>query len=396
MPDRKLFYEDPQRTEQPTRVVQAGRDERGAWVRLDETIFYPEGGGQPADLGRIGAARVLDVQSAGNDVRHYVDRDLPEGPVETSLDAPRRFDHCQQHTAQHLLTAVLLDQHGLATTSFHLGAASTSIEVRGPAPGRDDVRRFEREVNAHLREDRRVTTRWVDPDELPRLPVRSRGLPEGHRGAVRLVEIEGLDLNTCGGTHVARLGEIQVVEIVGAEPARGGTRITFLAGGRVLAGMDRRREIEEALRARIGTAPVEFASIIDGWNDDRRRLERRVRELEAEVAEAAAATIAAQDGDLLVAVRAGATAEALRTLATEVLRRRPEAVVVLAGGTDEAPGACFLVQAGSAGPADVAAIGGRVRDRLGAKGGGRGAIFQGKGGTLVPADELARAARGSA
>lgn len=395
MPDRKIFYDDPRRTEHATRVVQAGRDERGAYVRLDETIFYPEGGGQPADLGRIGSARVLDVQSAGSDVRHYLDRDLPEGPVETALDVPRRFDHCQQHTAQHLVTAVLLDRHGLATTSFHLGAATTSIEVRGRTPEHDDLRRFEREINAHLREDRRVTTRWVDPGELPRLPVRSRGLPEGHRGPVRLVEIEGLDLNTCGGTHVARLGEIQVVEILGAEPARGGTRITFLAGGRVLAGMDRRREIEEALRARIGTAPAEFASIIDGWNDDRRRLERRVRELETEVADVAAATIAAQDGDLLVAVRAGATAEALRTLAAEVLRRRPEAVVVLAGGTGEGPGACFLVQAGPAGPPDVAAIGGRVRDRLGAKGGGRGAIFQGKGGALVSADELARAARGS-
>jgi Ser-tRNA(Ala) deacylase AlaX len=396
MPDRKIFYDDPGRTEHRARVVEAGRDERGAYVRLDETIFYPEGGGQPADFGRIGPAQVLDVQSAGGGVRHYVDRDLAEGLVETVLDAVRRFDHCQQHTAQHLLTAVLLDRHDLATTSFHLGAATTSIEVKGGAVSREGLRRFEREVNAYLREDRRVMTRWVEPAELPALPVRSRGLPEGHQGPVRLVEIEGLDLNTCGGTHVARLSEIQVVEILGAEPARGGTRITFLAGDRVIAGLDRRREIEEALRARIGTAPAEFASIIDGWNDDRRRLERRVRDLEAEVAGAAAAAVAAQEGDLLVAVRPGDTAESLRTIAAEVLKRRPAAVVVLAGGTGEDAGACFLVQAGPAGPADVAAIGGRVRDRLGAKGGGRGAIFQGKGGALVPAEELFRAARGTA
>ena len=396
MPDRKIFYDEPGRTEHGTRIVESGRDERGAYVRLDETIFYPEGGGQPADFGRIGPAQVFDVQSAGDGVRHYVDRDLAEGPVDTVLDARRRFDHCQQHTAQHLLTAVLLDRHDLATTSFHLGAATTSIEVKGGAVSREDLRRFEREVNAHLREDRRVTTRWVEPAELEALPVRSRGLPEGHQGPVRLVEIEGLDLNTCGGTHVERLSEIQVVEILGAEPARGGTRITFLAGERVIAGMDRRREIEEALRARIGTAPGEFASIIDGWNDERRRLERRVRDLEVEVAGAAAAAMAAQEGSLLVAVRPGDTAESLRAIAAEVLKRRPDAVVVLAAGTGEDPGACFLVQAGPAGPADVAAIGGRVRDRLGAKGGGRGAIFQGKGGTLVPAEELLRAARGTA
>ena len=396
MPDRKLFYDDPRKTEHSTSVVDAGRDERGAYVRLDETIFYPEGGGQPADQGRIGDARVVDVQSAEGGVRHYVDRDLVPGPVAIALDAERRFDHCQQHTAQHLVTAILLDHHGLATTSFHLGAATTSIEVKGPAPGPADLRRFEREINARLREDRRVTTRWVEPSELASLPVRSRGLPEGHTGPVRLVEIEGLDLNTCGGTHVERLGEIQVVEIVAGEPARGGTRITFLAGGRVLTAIERRREIEDALRARIGTAPGEFAAILDGWNDDRRRLERRVRELESEAAAGASAAIAAQEGDLLVAVRPGDSAEALRTLASEVLLRRPEAVVVLAGGTGEGSAACFLVQAGPAGPPDVAAIGGRVRDRLGAKGGGRGSIFQGKGGELVPADELARAARGSA
>src|SRR6185503_14704000 len=109
----------------------------------DETIFYPEGGGQPADLGRIGTASVLDVQSGPEGVLHYVDRELAMGPVETALDVLRRFDHCQQHTAQHLLTAVLLDRHGLATTSFHLGAQTTSIEVSGNAPSRDDLRRFE-------------------------------------------------------------------------------------------------------------------------------------------------------------------------------------------------------------------------------------------------------------
>jgi alanyl-tRNA synthetase len=390
MPDKKIFYEDPSRERHATRVVAAGRDERGAFVRLDETIFYPEGGGQPADAGLIGEARVLDVQSGSEGVLHYVDREVLEGPVETALDVVRRFDHSQQHTAQHLLTAVLLDRHGLATTSFHLGAATTSIEVKGPAPSREDLRRFEQEVNAHLREDRRIATRWVEPHELATLPVRSRGLPDGHTGPVRLVEIEGLDLNTCGGTHVARLGEIQVMELIGAEPARGGTRITFLAGGRVLAGIERRREIEEALRARIGTAPGEFASVLDGWNDERRRLEKRVRELEEVAASQAAASLSAEPGPVLAAIRPGDGPEALRTLAAEVLERRPEAVVVLVGGTGEPPVACFLVQAGPGGPADVTAIGGRVRDLLGAKGGGRGSVFQGKGGVIPSPDALTR------
>jgi Ser-tRNA(Ala) deacylase AlaX len=376
MPDRKRFYDDPGLAELRTRIVAAGTIDGRFWVRLDETLFYPEGGGQPPDLGRIGAAAVHDVQNRGGEVLHFIDAPLAEGDVTIQLDVARRFDHCQQHTAQHLLTAVLVDRHRLPTTSFHLGADYTAIEVAGSAVSRDQLRRFEREVNDHLREDRKVSARWVDPGELAALPVRSRGLPEGHTGPVRLVEIEDLDLNTCGGTHVARLGEIQAVEILGAEPARGGTKIRFLAGGRVLSDLDRRRELEEALKARIGTAPHEFAGVIDGWADSRKTLDKRVKTLEGELAEALAVSLAAEPGGLICAVRPTSGPEGLGALAAAILHRRPDAAVALCGD------ACFLVQSGPEGPESVAELGTKVRDLTGAKGGGRGRTFQGKGGTV--------------
>lgn len=391
MPDRKRFYDDPKLERLATRVVETGALEGRPFARLDETIFFPEGGGQPADRGAIGEARVLDVRSSGGRVLHLLDRPVVEGAVETSLDAPRRFDHCQQHTAQHLLTAVLLDRHAVPTTSFHLGVAYTAIEIAGAVPSASALRGFEREVNAHLREDRRVTTRWVGPEELPGLPVRSRGLPEGHEGPVRLVEIEGLDLNTCGGTHVEHLREIQAIEILDAEAARGGARIRFLAGGRVLDDLDRRRDLESALRERLGAAPEEFPSVVGSWGEERKRLDRRVRDLEGRLAELDARDLAAVPGRAIVAVRPGLGPDALRKLAAEILARRPEAVVVLAGGTDEAGGACFLVQAGPGGPADVAPIGRRVAALLAAKGGGKGPMFQGKGGTIPDAAALVRA-----
>lgn len=391
MPDTKRFYDDPSLDRLTTRVVEAGSVDGRPWVRLDETIFYPEGGGQPSDRGRIGEAVVVEVVSRGEQVLHVLDREIRSGEVVTVLDAERRFDHCQQHTAQHLLTAVLVDRHGMPTTSFHLGADYTSIEVQGAVPSWEALARFEREVNAHLREDREVSARWVAPEELPALNVRSRGLPEGHTGPVRLVSIEGLDLNTCGGTHVARLGELQAIELIDAEPARGGARIRFLAGGRVLVDLDRRRRVEEALKARIGTAPGEFAAVIDGWAAERKALERRVKTLTGELAEALAVTLASTPGPLVCAIRPGAGPEALKTLASAILARRPEAVVALAGDSGEPGGACFLVQAGPRGPSDVQAAGGRVRELMGAKGGGKGSTFQGKGGTLPTQDALEKA-----
>jgi alanyl-tRNA synthetase len=391
VPDVKRFYDDPKLSRLTTEVVGTGAREGRVWVRLAETIFFPEGGGQPADRGTIAGARVEDVQSDADAVLHFVDRLIGEGPVALELDRARRFDHCQQHTAQHLLTAVLLDRHARPTTSFHLGEEYTAIEVRGAVPSVAELRGFEREVNAHLREDRRVTTRWVAPEDLAALAVRSRGLPEGHAGPVRLVEIEGLDLNTCGGTHVERLGEIQAIAIVGAEAARGGARIRFLAGDRVLADLDQRRDLEEALKARLSVAPAEFPTVVDAWGEERKQLERRVKELEARLADAASEGIAAQPGSCLVAVRQGAGPDALRALAAAVLARRPESVVVLGGEAAESREACFLVQAGPHGPADVAALGAAVRELFGAKGGGKGRTFQGKGGALPTEDALRRA-----
>ena len=376
MPDTRRFYDAPKLDRLTTRVVQAGEHDGRAFVRLEETLFYPEGGGQPSDRGRIGDAEVTDVVSRGAEVWHFVDRDAPSGSIEIAIDAVRRFDHCQQHTAQHLLSAVLLDRHALPTTAFHLGAEYTAIEVAGAVPSREALRRFESEINVHVREARRVTTRWVDPEDLGSLPVRSRGLPEGHTGPVRLVEIEGLDLNTCGGTHVDHLGELQAIELLDADAARGGARIRFLAGNRVFADLDRRRGLEEALKARIGTAPHEFASVIDGWESERKRLDRRVRALEEEVALSHAKELASEPGPYLCAVRPAATAEVLRSLAAALHARRPDAVAVLAGD------GCFLVQSGPEGPPDVAAIGERVRALMGAKGGGRGRTFQGKGGAV--------------
>jgi alanyl-tRNA synthetase len=372
MPDRKRFYDEPDLQCLTTRIVAAGESAGRAWVRLDETLFYPEGGGQPADHGTIGAARVTDVVSAGDDVVHFVDRALAPGLVEIVLDGERLFD-----------------RHHLPTTSFHLGADYTAIEVAGAPPSREALRKLEREINAHLRENRSVTTRWVEAAELAALPVRSRGLPEGHRGAVRLVEIEGLDLNTCGGTHVSHLRQIQAIELLDADPARGGARIRFLAGGRVFASLERRREIEAALKARIGTAPEEFASVLEGWEAERKRLDRRVRVLEAQLAEGTAETLAAETATELCAVFEGAGPDALKTLASAILARRPDAVAVLVGEE------CFLVQAGAAGPPDVSALGARVRDLTGAKGGGRGKTFQGKGGQAPALDALKRALRGA-
>ncbi|MBW2261476.1 MAG: alanyl-tRNA editing protein [Deltaproteobacteria bacterium] len=375
MPDEKLFYEDPTLERIETEVIETGDEGGRPWARLERTIFHPEGGGQPADWGALGDVPVVNVQEREGRVLHFVNSPVAVGPVVACLDAGRRFDLSQQHTAQHLLTAVLLERHGLPTTAFHLGESYAAIEVDGKVPDPEALAGFEDEVNAIVREARTVRTLWIEPGQMKALGVRSRMLPEGHTGKVRIVEIEGVDINTCGGTHVQNLSEIQMIHIFHAEPARGGARIHFLAGGRILSRLGKADALEAALKDRLGTSPMDFARVVDGWLTERRRLKKRVKRLEDENAEHIARELALTDGDRIEKTIQGAGPDMLRSLAKAVLELRPEAVVSLVG---EAEVTCFIVQSGPAGPQDVSDVGEALRDRLKARGGGKGRTFQGR------------------
>ncbi len=375
MPDEKLYQDDMLLGRLDAEVIEAGKQGDRPWVRLERTIFHPEGGGQPADRGALGDVPVVDVQELGGRILHFVESPVGLGPVEAFLDTERRFDLSQQHTAQHLLTAVLLERHGLPTTTFHLGESYAAIELDGQVPGPEAIAGYEDEVNALVREGRAVRTMWVEPGEMQTLGVRSRRLPEGLEGRVRLVEIDGVDLNTCAGTHVASLSELQLIHIFAAEPARGGARIHYLAGGRVLARLRETDALEAALKERLGTSPMDFARVLDGWLGERRALKSRVRKLEDELAAHVARELAATDGTRIEKTLPGAGPDMLRSLARAVLALRPDAVVSLVG---EAEITCFIVQAGPDGPADVSDIGEALREKLGAKGGGKGRTYQGR------------------
>jgi Ser-tRNA(Ala) deacylase AlaX len=308
-------------------------------------------------------------------ILHFVDGEVPEGPVRAELDMHRRLDHMQQHTAQHLLTAHMLRHHSMPTTAFHLGDAYSAIEVDGPVPGQDDLEHIEDEVNEQVRRGLAVTTRWVEREDMERLGVRSRLLPEGHEGRIRVIEIQGLDLNTCGGTHVRNLCELQAVHLTHAEPARGGARIHFLAGGRVLSHLRHRGRIEAALKERLATTPDDFAKVIDGWLADRRRQRRQIQTLEKQNASYLAAEIAAEEGPHVERTIEHGGPELLRFVAGAVVKLRPEMVISLVTGGDPV---FFLVQAGPRGPEDVGEIGRALAERLGARGGGKGRSFQGR------------------
>jgi len=370
------YERDPYATSLETRIMGTGEEKGRSFVILEDTLFYPEGGGQPCDLGTVNGVAVLDVQKRDGEIRHYLAQALPPGATALRLDWARRFDHMQQHTGQHLLTAVAQDQCRWETTAFHLGESVCDIELSAHSISLREMEQLEEAVASEIRGHREISARWVSLEAYGQEAVRSRGLPEGYRGDIRLVQIAGVDLNTCGGTHLRHTGEIEALKLLTTESIRGGTRLFYVAGGRVRKRLGAHEQRNAALRSLLGAPDEDLAPALQIKLDQLLALERRSRKLAEELAEYQAAALAAQPGSLVEAHLEGRDMAFLQKLARQVLTADPTKAVFLTA--DAAGQGLFLLSAGEASALDVPSAGKAVAAILNAKGGGSGRIFQGK------------------
>ncbi len=281
---------------------EGGSDGQGKplWhLALDRTAFYPAGGGQPWDQGLLLAtlpnAETLRVEverveeDAAGQVWHAVWEPVAVGaPVLGRVDAERRMDHAQQHSGQHLLSAMFLRELGLPTVSFHLGAQSVTIDLKAEMICPEDLARVEDAVNRVIFEDRRMLSRWVEREEAEQMLARGelRKLPE-RAGPIRIVQMEGVESNACGGTHVRSTGAIGGLLVRRVEKVRQGQRVEFCCGLRAVraARSDLARLRESGALLSVG--PAELAGRVAGLMEDRKQrakerklLERQIKELE--------------------------------------------------------------------------------------------------------------------
>ena len=305
MSTERMFEDDAYLKEIDVEVLEAGHEERGDFVLLDRTIFYPGGGGQPPDVGWVGEARVAEVRPVGSRLLHFLESPTPAGPATVRLDWARRYDHMQQHTAQHLITAAASDRFGWDTTAFHLGSNRCDIELDVPSLRREELVALEETVMQLVREARPVRVVRVSPAEYRGMAVRSRGLPDGHEGDVRLIEIEGIDRAACGGTHLASSAEVEAVRLLETESMRGGTRLHWVAGARVRRLLGSHEARSEALRKLLGVPDKELADSVRARLDRLRAASRRLEVVELLLADEVAAQLRAPGGPLFGAALRG-------------------------------------------------------------------------------------------
>jgi alanyl-tRNA synthetase len=233
MATHRIYYDDSFARDFEAKVLTCEPCLHGttpAWeVVLDETALYPMSGGQPCDYGKLGDANVLEVRDEGDEIVHIVDRELRPGPVHGCVDWVRRFDHMQQHTGQHLLSAMFQERFGRPTVSFHLGAELSSIDLRGAEPTLEILEGAERAANRVIFEDRPINVRYGTQEQLAEMGVRKE---VERTGILRAIEIEGADLQPCGGTHVRRTAQIGMLLVRRCTKMRQDWRVEFVCGAR--------------------------------------------------------------------------------------------------------------------------------------------------------------------
>ena len=255
----KLYYENAY-TQDFTAVVESCEAvKNGFAVTLDRTAFYPEGGGQPADHGTLGEARVLDVHEKDGVVTHLCDRALSVGAeVGGRIDWARRFDHMQQHSGEHIISGLLCSTFHCDNVGFHMGADVVTIDYNAPITW-EQALEVERRANAYIWADHPIRIWYPSAEELAALPYRSK---KELTGAVRITEFPGADRCACCGTHVSSSGQVGLLKLLSCQKFRDGVRLELLCGQRALdclaAGWEQARQIGQALSVKPQSA---FAAV---------------------------------------------------------------------------------------------------------------------------------------
>lgn len=274
----RLYYNDSYLTEFSARVIE--RLDGDCRLILDRTAFYPASGGQPCDHGSVGGVAVLNVEEDERErIVHTMAAPVPAETVDCRVDWQRRFDHMQQHSGQHLLSAVIIECCGVPTISFHLGEESSTIDIAAGSLGADDVARIELRANQVIAGNRAVTVEYRDAAEQADLRV-----PSSRQGTLRVVRVEDLDVIACGGTHVHRTGEIGCLLLGRLDKMRGNVRIEFLCGERAVRRARADYDALGRIARTLDTAMSAAAEAVAAREERIRELDKTCRRLSLELA----------------------------------------------------------------------------------------------------------------
>lgn len=269
-----------------SKVVSCVKVKDGFEVILNDTVLFPEGGGQPYDTGLIGTVEVSQVTRRGPEAVHRTSEELNVGEeYKCSIDWKRRFDHMQQHSAQHLFSAVADSRYGFKTLSWDLGKSISHVELNTPKVSEEQITAIEVECNEKIRSHKPVVVHYLTKEEALKLEeVKTRGLPDDVAEPIRVIEINDVEKNMCCGTHVSNLSDLQVIKLLHTESMRGNTRIFFLAGNRVVDKLSSSYEVERKLNKLLSCGIEEYVDTVEKLKNNLRVSQKSCRGYLKEIA----------------------------------------------------------------------------------------------------------------
>jgi alanyl-tRNA synthetase len=388
----KYYYEDAYLTTFETTISHQGQEEDGRWfVVLEQTAFYPTGGGQPFDEGVLNGIPVNNVEEVDGQIRHYIESPFedPSVAIKGEIDWNRRYDHMQQHAGQHILSAAFAEAHGYETVSFHLGKEILTIDLDVEGMTEEDALQAEALANKIIAEARPIETKWMTADEAAAYPLRKQlSVAED----VRLVIIQGFDYNGCGGTHPRSTSEVGAIKILDWEKRKGHIRLQFVCGSRVLAQFHQKHQVIKELTG-ILQAPQ------DKMEEAAQQLLEKVKTQEKEMEEMKQELLTYEAKELILSAIGfghGSTfihkayqnrpIQELQKLAREIISDHDEAVVFLAVQNGDK---LQLVGAKGKQPdVNLKELAPKIFSMINGKGGGKEDFIQGGGEAALSPDEL--------
>lgn len=371
METQKLYYQDPYLREFPATVLSCESAGEAWKVVLDQTAFYPEGGGQPADHGVLktagGEIAVTDVHEKNGAVVHTCAAPAEPGTVVTGvLDWARRFDHMQQHSGEHILSGILCRLYDCDNVGFHLGAEAVTIDYNADITW-EQALEAERLANEAIWADRETEIFYPSPQELAALDYRSK---KELTGQVRIVEFPEADRCACCGTHVERAGQAGLVKVLSCQKFREGIRMEILCGARALRYLSGTYDQARTVGRRLSVKPLEIQGAVERLEEELSAAKERMADLE-QTAFAALAAEQAGRGDVVL-FQSPMRPDSLRRLADAVGKSCGGLAAVFSG---EGAKWSYALVRGDGG--DIAPLVKELNETLHGRGGGRNGFAQG-------------------
>ncbi len=367
----RLYLEEPYRTEFEAEIIESLTHEQSPAVILDQTLFYPESGGQPADRGWIDGAEVVHVLEQDDKILHVLDEPIASEHVRGKIDWARRFDHMQQHTGQHILSQSFHELFEAETVAFHLGEVASLLEIDLRKIDEPEVEKVEKRANTIVQENREIKSYFVHEDKVHTIPLRR---PPKKRGQLRIVEVSDYDYSACGGTHLRRSGEVGLIKISRWERIRNNIRFEFLCGTRALEDYIRKsgalRQLSLLLTAHEQDTPGAVEKLMAELKTERkkkRQLQQKNLEYEAQD------IIQKAEGRIIKAVFTGRGRNEVRMLALNIIRAAPSVVV---HGLRDEKGVHVVLARSEAIDLDLRELVPELSSILEGKGGGRESLVE--------------------